>query len=66
MAPTLEKRVEELERRLDELASQSSAAKRDWLKTFGLSRDDEGFSELAKLGQEYRQNLNQRDQSADS
>jgi hypothetical protein len=62
MAQTLEKRVEELERRLDELTSQPAVAgKRDWLKTFGLSRDDEGFSELVKLGQEYRRNSNQRE-----
>jgi hypothetical protein len=64
MPPTLEKRVEELERKFDELA-RKAGSNRDWENTFGFSRDDEGFDDLTRLGREYRRTLAQN-QGADS
>lgn len=62
MPPTLEKRVEELERKFSEF----SKSKDSWKQTFGRARDDEGFEELVRLGQEYRRNLNGRDDGSPS
>jgi hypothetical protein len=67
MPLTLEKRVEDLERKFIELSKQSgSTQKPDWRRTFGLSRDDEGFPDLVRLGQEIRRNCADLDQGADS
>ena len=60
MAEALEKRVEELEQKLAELTRDVAAGKprrKQWQKTFGLSRGDEGFKEMVKLGRAYRQSL---------
>jgi len=60
MSRTLEKRVEKLEHELAELTKGLSARKprkKDWQKTFGLSRGDDGFKEMVKLGRQYRQCL---------
>src|SRR5437879_5193801 len=51
MSQTLEKRVEELEHRLAELTHEVTARKprkKDWQKTFGLSKGDDGFKEMVK------------------
>ena len=56
MPQTLEKRVEELERKFTELTDKTS--KPNWQATFGFSRGDKDFPELVRLGQEYRRNLN--------
>jgi len=49
MSQTLEKRVQELERKLAEMTNGVTARKprkRDWQRTFGLSRGDDGFKEM--------------------
>ena len=69
MSQTLEKRVEELEHKLAELTNAVTARKprkKDWQKTFGLSRDDDGFNEMVNLGREYRQSLRDKGKSAGS
>ena len=68
MAQTLEQRMLELEKKVAELAAQTAAAPgRDaWRRTFGLSRDDPEFEEMIRLGQQYRQNLGNQNNGADS
>jgi len=70
MPLTLEERVEELEKKFIELMRKSASVEtrnRKWQETFGLSReDDEGFSEMVRLGQEYRRSLSSQDGRADS
>jgi hypothetical protein len=69
MAQTLEERLHELEKKVDELAAQRNAetpGKRTWQKTFGLSRDDAGFAEMVELGQDYRRNLGDQNNRAGS
>ena len=69
MSQTLEKRVEELEHKLAELTNSVSARKprkKDWQKTFGLSRGDEGFKEMVELGRQYRQSLRDKGNGAGS
>jgi hypothetical protein len=62
MTNTLEQRVEEMEKKFSAFASQlSEDGKKDWLKTFGQSRDDAGFDEMIELGREYRRNLDRQD-----
>ena len=59
MTPTLEKRVEELERKFNELAQKSTGpSKTSWQNSFGFSRGDEGFDDLIQRGEEYRRGLN--------
>ena len=60
MSQTLERRVEELEHKLADLATQFAdlnSRQKDWRRTFGLSRGDEGFKEMMRLGRDYRQSL---------
>ena len=67
MSQTLEKRVEELEHKLAELTNTISARKprkKDWKRTFGLSRGDDGFKEMVKLGRQYRQSLRDKGKGA--
>ena len=69
MSQTLEKRVEELEHKLAELTNGITARKsrkKDWQKTFGLSRGDDGFKEMVELGREYRQSLRDKGNGAGS
>jgi hypothetical protein len=69
MSRTLEKRVEELEHKLARLingVAPGKSRKKDWQKTFGLSRDDEGFKEMVKLGRRYRQSLRDKRNGAGS
>ena len=67
MAQTLEERMQALEKKVSELvAQQSSKKKGSWQDTFGLSRDDQGFQEMVHLGQEYRRNLREQGNGADS
>jgi hypothetical protein len=52
MAQTLERRVEELEHKLADLTTQFADVKssqKDWRRTFGLSRGDDGFKEMVSL-----------------
>ena len=57
MSQTLEKRVEELERKVAELSEeilQLRPLKKDWRRTVGCMPDDEITWEAARLGREYR------------
>ena len=57
MSQTLEKRVEELERKVAELSEailQLRPLKKDWHRTVGCMPDDEITREAARLGREYR------------
>ena len=69
MSQTLERRVEELEHKLADLTTQFADVKtrqKDWRRTFGLSRDDEGFKEMMNLGREYRQSMRNQGNGAGS
>jgi hypothetical protein len=58
MSQTLEKRVEELERKVTELSAQAldlRPHKEDWRRTVGSLTDDELAREAGRLGREYRQ-----------
>ena len=69
MSQTIERRMEELEHKLADLTTQVADVKsrqKDWRRTFGLSRGDEGFREMMSLGGEYRESLRQQGNGADS
>jgi hypothetical protein len=69
MSQTLERRVEELEHKLADLTTQIADVKgrrKDWRRTFGLSRSDDGFKEMMSLGREYRQSLRHQGNGAGS
>ena len=69
MSQTLEKRVEALEHKLAELTKGVTARKprkMDWQRTFGLSRNDDGFKEMVKLGRQYRTSLRDKGKGAGS
>lgn len=69
MPQTIEKRVEELEHTFADLTTQFSDVKshqKDWRRTFGMSRKDEGFKEMMSLGREYRQSLRDQGNGAGS
>ncbi len=68
MAQTLEKRVEQLERKVSELSSyfaDQAPRRKDWRRTFGMSRDDQGFKEMMQLGREYRRSIKDNGSDAD-
>jgi hypothetical protein len=57
MSQTLEKRVEELERKIAELSAQVlelRIPRKDWPRTVGSMPDDEVTREAERLGREYR------------
>ena len=57
MSQTLEKRVEQLEKKVAELsgkASRSSRTKDPW-RTYGVFKDDPDFENAVRLGREYRE-----------
>ena len=66
MVQTLEERMEKLEKKVEELIAQRSTNKKDWQRTFGLSRNDKGFDEMVRLGQEYRKPLKHQENGAGS
>ena len=69
MSQTLERRVEELEHKLADLTTQFADVKsgqKNWRRTFGLSRGDDGFKEMQNLGRDYRQSLRHQGNGADS
>ena len=69
MSQTIEKRVEELEHKFTDLTAQFADVKsrqKDWRRTFGMSRADEGFKEMLSLEREYRQSLSHQDNGAGS
>lgn len=59
MPQTLEKRVDELEKSVAQLAAilNGGARKKDWLATVGTLADDETSREADRLGCQYRQSL---------
>ena len=57
MSQTLEKRVEELEKKVSDLTAQVlelRPCKKDWRRTVGSMPDDEITREAERLGREYR------------
>ena len=57
MPQTLEKRVEDLEKKVAELADHAAINQRPknpW-RTYGAFRDDQEFDEAVRLGREYRE-----------
>jgi hypothetical protein len=61
--------VEELEHKLADLTTQFADVKspqKDWRRTFGLSRGDDGFKEMMSLGREYRESLKHQGNGAGS
>jgi MoaA/NifB/PqqE/SkfB family radical SAM enzyme len=57
MSQTLEKRVEDLEKKVAELGAevlQLRPLKKDWRQTFGGTPEDELTREANRLGSEYR------------
>src|SRR6266566_6851779 len=57
MSQTLEKRVEELEKKVAELSARliRSNVTKDWRRTFGIFQNDQDFEEATRLGREYRE-----------
>ena len=57
MQATLDERVDALERQVRALTEIVAGQKpaRDWRSTIGWARDDEGFDEMVRLGEEIRQ-----------
>ena len=57
MSQALEKRVEELEKKLAELSGKpiASVRKRDPWRTYSAFKDDPDFEEAVRLGREYRE-----------
>ena len=68
MPDTLERRLDEIEKRVAELGAIVGAAprKKDWLSTVGKCADDEMSREADRLGHEYRNNLNSSTGRADT
>jgi hypothetical protein len=61
MLQTLEKCVEELERKVAELSAQAldlRPRQKDWRRTVGSMTDDPMAREAERLGREYRQQQN--------
>jgi hypothetical protein len=60
MPETIERRLDEIEKRVAELGALVGAGprKKDWLATVGTLPDDEISREADRLGQEYRHSLN--------
>ncbi|MGO9174140.1 MAG: hypothetical protein ACLP7P_19540 [Rhodomicrobium sp.] len=56
MQATLKDRVDALERQVQSLTEivEGKKAIRDWRSTIGWARDDEGFEEMTRLGEEIR------------
>ena len=68
MSQTLEKRVEELEKKVAELSGKPnlSVRKKDPWRTFGIFKDDPDFQEAVRLGREYREQQTYDKEIADS
>jgi hypothetical protein len=62
MLQTLEMRVGDLEKKVAELAAEPNrvARKKDWRRTVGIFKDDPDFEAASRLGQEYRQQQNEK------
>ena len=68
MSQTLEKRVEELEKKVALLSEKEilPAPKKDPWRTFGVFKDDPYFDEAVRLGREYREQQTYKDEVAGS
>ena len=68
MPQTLEKRVEELEKKVAELSDQPNRSnrKKDWRRTIGIFRNDPDFEEAVRLGRKYREEQTQKKEIAGS
>jgi len=60
----LERRVDDLERQLAELRRDSKPLRPlpDVADTFGMFADDPDFDDIVRLGREYREQVNAKDQ----
>ena len=57
MAESIEKRVDELEKKVADLSAtvlRLTPQKKDWKSTIGMLREDELSKEADRLGREYR------------
>ena len=57
MAETIERRVEELEKKVADLSAtilNLTPQKKDWRRTVGMLQEDELSKEADRLGREYR------------
>jgi hypothetical protein len=65
MPETLEKRVQEIEKKVAELGAIVGAGRRqkDWLGTVGTLADDELSRDAQRLGREYRDRMNDSDRA---
>ena len=63
MPEALQKRLDEIEKRVAELSAIVGVGPRrkDWLATVGTLRDDDLSREAERLGREYRDGLNDSD-----
>jgi hypothetical protein len=66
MAETLEKRLDEIEKRVAELGALVGAQphRKDWLATVGTLLDDEFSREADRLGHGYRNGMNRSEDRA--
>ena len=58
MTPTVEQRLEQLEKRVAELTDaleQARKPKQGWEKSFGAFKDDPHYESAMKLGREWRE-----------
>ena len=57
MSETLERRVEQLEKKVAELSARPirSNRKKNWRRTLGVFQNDPDFEEAVRLGREYRE-----------
>lgn len=65
MSTSVEKRLDELEKKVADLTRLVAAGPRDpyaWRSTVGMSANDPGFDEMVRLGKEYRQSLQAEDE----
>jgi len=65
MPETLEKRVEEIEKKVATLGAIVGAGpgKKDWLATVGILIDDELSRDAERLGREFRDHANDSDRA---
>ena len=63
MTETIVKRIDQIEHRLDELATEvrQGPKRKDWRAWVATSTDDPDFDEMIRLGREYRQSLQEPD-----
>jgi hypothetical protein len=66
--PTVEERLAALEQQVEELKAKQNGSQLEgnWRSTVGWAKDDPGYDEMASLGAEYRNSLNDDQEDAGS